>query len=661
MKERGFLFDSNYSIEVNKEKNVLHCSISKKRNILDSFLYGNVSVTAIVGDNGAGKTTCLDALLSCLVDFDDNCGLLIWEDKEELYYHLSSRCECSVDFGNNCLKRLRGNHILPMNMIYYSDLFCDYNASYILKDNISRVNSYVDISNMGELRKIEREKKSLSSMQFFMNDSLKKIMLSEFVDKKNDYPWTQIIKNRELIFQVINWEVMRRKGFSSSNHNRSVLPIVMEWARLKEKSFSEEDIIRETLFFDYVISIYQRVGSVENNNALVDEIIDILFKDYVDDNYREKFLFNIFENYDQNLLYHNENVLQERFKNHNPEIVLPIFEKYLLFYNLLKSKKWLMNSIKESMHSNRLLYKPWQKINAEDRNFIIDVPKEESLIELCTDYIDARFACNILRFYWPMSSGENSIFSLFARVYYAIKNFQDYSTDNDIDSILLIIDEIDNTYHPKWQQRILNWLINFTNQMYPYYKFQLIIATHSPILLSDIPKNRVIFMPSGVSDNVIRKEHAETFAANIASLYYDSFFMKEGSIGELAKEAVDSLYMILGNYDKNSSYRTPKSLADVQKNKEVLTRRIKAIFERKNDYYADIGIDEAFSLCLQLINSIGEDIWRIQLKTMFNKYFEFRDDKDATVERIQNMLELYSKEERGYILEMIRNRDDFYN
>ena len=55
---------------------------------------------------------------------------------------------------------------------------------------------------------------------------------------------------------------------------------------------------------------------------------------------------------------------------------------------------------------------------------------------------------------------------------------------------------------------------------------QLIITTHSPIILSDIPKNHVIFMNKDESGNVITNDldsHGKTFGGNIFDLYNDSF------------------------------------------------------------------------------------------------------------------------------------------
>lgn len=130
----------------------------------------------------------------------------------------------------------------------------------------------------------------------------------------------------------------------------------------------------------------------------------------------------------------------------------------------------------------------------------------------------------------PMSSGEVAMINIFATVYSALKK-------KTSGSILLIIDEIDAFLHPKWQQDILTHITSWINESNEFNKkkVQLVIATHSPIILSDIPKDNIIYLQQPFEAT---SKDQFTFGANISTLFYDSFFMEKGSIGAIARKQI---------------------------------------------------------------------------------------------------------------------------
>lgn len=65
----------------------------------------------------------------------------------------------------------------------------------------------------------------------------------------------------------------------------------------------------------------------------------------------------------------------------------------------------------------------------------------------------------------------------------------------------------------------------------------LLFATHSPYILSDIPDNYVLKLEKGKPDY----STFLTFGANIHDLLRRSFFMKKGVMGEFAKNQIKDL------------------------------------------------------------------------------------------------------------------------
>lgn len=145
-----------------------------------------------------------------------------------------------------------------------------------------------------------------------------------------------------------------------------------------------------------------------------------------------------------------------------------------------------------------------------------------------------------------LSSGENALMDLYSRLYFA-KNYklkEQIEKKNQykglevkpLSFIYILIDEGEVGFHPQWQSEYLFNITNFVRYLFPEYQVQLILTSHSPFLVSDLPKENLIFL---VKENglckVVPFNEEQTFAANIHSLLANRFFMKEGVIGKFAR------------------------------------------------------------------------------------------------------------------------------
>ena len=169
-----------------------------------------------------------------------------------------------------------------------------------------------------------------------------------------------------------------------------------------------------------------------------------------------------------------------------------------------------------------------------------------------------------------MSSGERAIYTLVSRLMGVIFNKQGeihhavinkIICDNKFDgkTIIILLDEPDLQLHPEWQQKFISLLLDLLYAYFPKVKFQIILTTHSPILLSDIPRKNVIFInknPDGTSTVCSELNLKETFAANIHTLYNNSFFLDGVPIGEFAKHKIEAIYDRIesGQIDNNILY-----------------------------------------------------------------------------------------------------------
>jgi len=152
-----------------------------------------------------------------------------------------------------------------------------------------------------------------------------------------------------------------------------------------------------------------------------------------------------------------------------------------------------------------------------------------------------------------LSDGEQQILLLFSKIYYSLRTI---FKDNDKD-VILLIDEPDTFLHPSWQKNFLSYFHIFINNLkfLEQKKIQLIFTTHSPFLLSDIPKENIIFLDKDNKGNCTvgngLNEKKQTFGANIHTLLSDSFFMEDGLMGEFAKAKIEDVINYLNDKKSN--------------------------------------------------------------------------------------------------------------
>lgn len=137
------------------------------------------------------------------------------------------------------------------------------------------------------------------------------------------------------------------------------------------------------------------------------------------------------------------------------------------------------------------------------------------------------------------SSGELNFYAVFGRLYEAFRSRGRMLRTAMLKEMLVYLDEAETNFHPEWQRCFVWNLIWFFETFFPDRHVHIILSTHSPIILSDIPRNNVHFF--GRKNDVTVDHEPLTFAANIYDLYRDTFFLQNGPIGEFARQKLLSL------------------------------------------------------------------------------------------------------------------------
>ncbi len=198
---------------------------------------------------------------------------------------------------------------------------------------------------------------------------------------------------------------------------------------------------------------------------------------------------------------------------------------------------------------------------------------KEKFKKFYNSYRDSYRLKPFLNFKWrSLSSGEKALFNIYAR-FHSLSNSE---TTNELNkSLIILIDEGDVYLHPSWQKRFVYLLLDYLPRVYSKTKagvtrnIQIIFTTNSPIPASDLPNDNTIFLEKDGSYSEEKEilgpktlikdslnDQKETFASNIYTLLSDSFFIKDGLIGDFAAKKINDIITKLSSgYDIQVSER----------------------------------------------------------------------------------------------------------
>ena len=144
-----------------------------------------------------------------------------------------------------------------------------------------------------------------------------------------------------------------------------------------------------------------------------------------------------------------------------------------------------------------------------------------------------------------LSSGERQYLYTFSTYIYHILNLLSIQESHRVKyrRFNLIFDEVEICFHPEYQRRFIDELLGYLRRMKlnVHATYNIIIATHSPFILSDMPQNNILYLDGGEVAEHERFKNPNPFAANISDILYESFFLENGFVGEWARNKINSI------------------------------------------------------------------------------------------------------------------------
>lgn len=143
-----------------------------------------------------------------------------------------------------------------------------------------------------------------------------------------------------------------------------------------------------------------------------------------------------------------------------------------------------------------------------------------------------------------LSSGERQRLNSVSSTIYHLRNINSIAQRENMIKykyINLVFEEIELYFHPEYQQKYVLYLLEQISRanLQNIRGINICIVTHSPFILSDIPKNNVLFLQEGLPVHTMQEN---TFGANIHTLLQNGFFLQNVPIGDFAKLKINQLF-----------------------------------------------------------------------------------------------------------------------
>jgi len=435
-----------------------------------SIFPDNINITAIVGENGSGKSSVIKVLKKIL-DYIPYTELGYTNSKQEYPY----------------------NFILVVNINderQYISSF-DFKSQNTKRINVlGHYNYYLYLAEEQQPSNEEYKKSEIIAHRFSIDKHIiANMLISQYVSKIDFKLTTFMFLPAKITIKPLNLYSLFAELTSDYEQGFGV-PIDFKLNR--NLTDREED---------------RAYKDTRNQSWAKKDDLDNIFNDVQDDFHRFLIIWYIKEYGDD-----------EEYKLNDKEF-------------LLQEYKELQKSITEDEFIKYF----------KEKNTSIDKFKQrekEVYFNYCKEFFEFDFVDSENRNFNDLSHGEQTIFSQFLNIYY-------FSLHDREKIFIYMMDEPDLSLHPQWQKNYFFELYNLLDKIDMTY--QVLITTHSPFILSDLPKENVIFLKNGKSE---MPDIEQTFGANIHTLLSHGFFMENGLMGEFAKEKINEVIKLLNPNSK---------------------------------------------------------------------------------------------------------------
>ncbi|CAA6801634.1 MAG: Unknown protein [uncultured Sulfurovum sp.] len=506
IKEQGFNFSPRF--ECTYENNELTIVEKKEDEYIKDFFGTNINITAIVGRNGSGKSSLFELLIETIHTFFKD-----FLKEKEKFNDIFKKKKVFIIFYSK-----KNNELLIINSITKKKPLLKIFISLKYKDEIS------DLKSIEETLFFLHYDYSCTKFRPYENN--KSVSSSNPYSLINEYT----LYEKSSLFQLLPKKTGMNNDNILGNDNYDKL-VIMEVLYSKNKFidtiyFTPEEITleknlnsRDGRFKNLRESVSRSDNALSYMKMMVyAELINLVAtysnKELID------FLQKIPKEYDEHFI-NKKDYFLELFKR-SPQYI----DKVKLLYDYLECLDSRDKEVNQLFlfqgEDNKPMY---LKVNKKH----VDQNSIDFFTKMPSQLFDIQILDKGGKSYNDLSNGEKSALRIRSYIESILHN-------NEKQHFFILLDEPANDMHPEWQKKLLSYLVEtFKNRTQTIH---FIFTSHSPFIISDLPKENVIFLKDGKIDKGL---HQQTFGANIHTLLSDSFFMEDGLMGEFAKGKITEI------------------------------------------------------------------------------------------------------------------------
>lgn len=518
--KNSILNDSNFNFSPKfncKYKN--KCLEIIGKNYIDNFFENKkMNFTVIVGANGSGKSTILKTIL------EDGFGTSDYKKNDDDFKYIKILYDSSnntIFINSNIrniekktlIKNFSGNRSFnEENDIFYYYYSQNYDLAYQW-DTPNNGFAYYDTQKVfiepnknNNILNLEIEKeKSLKKIIFSMNEKyIYGIDTKKFA--------TPFLMNYEAIdTRLVDKEILEKYRDDDENNILSKIDNLF--------INSQGDINIRSLLVAYNIIYFYKLTRPYNQEIGKKDILNLNFDNLFE--YKSYCIEYI------KLIKKNEQLYKKHEYSYDKNLYLSEVKKVNDLFKKLDIDNNFFIDVNFDSGTATFYLKENQSFQEEEIDVLINLPRFLVPNIMFHGYIN----------YEELSTGEKSLLDLI----YSLKSIIFQRLKLNAKSIFILLDEIESFLNPQWQKKVIFYLVNFfkNNDI----SLHFIMTTHSPFLLSDLPKENIIFLEKG--KQAYPFENGQTFGANIHTLLSHGFFMEGGLMGEFAKGKITEIIEIL--------------------------------------------------------------------------------------------------------------------
>ena len=618
-------FGGNFYYEVKFGDGNTRISRRKNINFIENFFDESGTITnvsAIVGNNGSGKTSTIYEALRVLNE-NNQKGIAFWEEEKATYFNHYNTSLPPIKLEGDWESGFK-SIVKDVGTIYYSPYLdhkieasgIDISADRYLKEDLVNLDSTFD-----------------ANTKVVISDRLKRADYKRFISFQKSKFSEKIIKKYGLfndnMYRVV---FTRHKIDADATDGLRFENIPLDFQSFLNDLFLQ--IREEYASFDRnVASDEERyeLNKKQFKNLLLMDLFCLLIKlmerkntflreGHFVDNAKLKLFLKTSPDATTKLKYWLSNYYYSKWnKNPLPDKEIITILDFLYSY---------VDKLTFSKNGNFLNWSSKSLFFEEERlNELLDI-NEDLLVGLNKYYLqnerndkyesnsisDLQHFVSVEFADRRLSSGETALLNLYSRIYdYFSRYIINYQIIRKEEYYLLFLDEADLGYHPRWKRSFVNSIIEFSSDFFSKLgaHAQIIFTSHDAISLSDIPSTNVIYLHTSSPNRILNQESElrpkTTFAANVNDILGHAFFLEDLLIGDFANSKIEYVIKwINANKNKNGDFNkveftTVKTLiniieepvlrnklADMLSDVEIDEQFIRKIILKQNEYLTDI-------------------------------------------------------------------------